>query len=134
MHAFATSRLDFCNSLYYGLPNRLIKKHQIVQNAAARLISLSRKHDHVTPLLKELHWLPVEYRIQFKILFSTFKCINNTAHVYLQDLVRFYIPKRLLRSSSKNYLENSHTIYTWLWVQSVFGSSTNIMELSIKYH
>ena len=111
MHAFVISRLDFCNSLYYGLPNRLIKKLQIVQNAAARLISLSQKHDHITSLLKEQHWLPVEYRIQFKILFLTFKCINNTAHVYLQDLVRFYIPKRLLRSSSKNYLETSHTIY-----------------------
>ena len=89
VHDFVKSRLDFCNSLYYGLPNRLIKKLQNVQNVAARLISLSRKHDHITSLLKELHRLPVEYRIQIQILLLTFKCINNTAPVYLHDQVRF---------------------------------------------
>ena len=51
VHAFVSSKLDYCNSLLYGVPNYLTKKLQRVQNAAARLITLSRKHEHITPML-----------------------------------------------------------------------------------
>ena len=105
VHAFVTSKLDSCNSLFYGLPGHLIQKIQSVQNSAARITTLSHKYDHITPILKELHWLPVNYRIEFKVLLLTFKCINNIAPSYLQDLVHPYAPKRHLRSDSKNYLE-----------------------------
>ena len=67
INAFVISRLDNCNSLMYGLPKYLIDRVQHVFNCAAKLITLSKKYDHVTPLLIELHWLPVEYRIIFKI-------------------------------------------------------------------
>ena len=60
VHAFITSKLDYCNSLMYGRPNSQIQKLQRVQNAAAKIISGARKYDHVTPLLRELHWLPVK--------------------------------------------------------------------------
>ena len=60
IHVFVTSRLDLCDSLLYGFPKTLIKKLQNEQNFAARLISLTYQHDHITPILKELHWLPVE--------------------------------------------------------------------------
>ena len=67
VHAFVTSRIDNCNALLYGLPSYLIQRLQYVLNSTARLISLSRKADHITPLLIDLHWLPVEQRINFKV-------------------------------------------------------------------
>ena len=60
VHAFISSRLCYCNSILYGCPSYEIQKLQSVQNAAARLITHSKKYDHITPILKELHWLPVE--------------------------------------------------------------------------
>ena len=76
LHAFVTSRIDYCNGLLYGLPNCEITKLQRVQNAADSLLTSSRKFDHITPVLKELYWLPVRYRIHFKILLLTFKALK----------------------------------------------------------
>ena len=60
LHSFVFSRLDYCNSLFYGLPDTSISKLQSVQNAAARLFGGLRKFDHVTPILRDqLHWLPI---------------------------------------------------------------------------
>ena len=73
VHAFVTSRLDYCNGLLYGFPKYHISKLQRVQNTAARLITNTRKYDHISPALYNLHWLPVFYRIYFKILIVTFK-------------------------------------------------------------
>ena len=67
-------------------------------------ILCGRKHDYVTPLLRELHWLPVEQRIIFKILFFTFKALNNLLPGYISDLLETYKPTRSLRSSSRNLL------------------------------
>ena len=64
IHAFITSRLDYCNGLLYGLPDCLLNKLQRVQNACARLIFKEQKFCHVTPLIYELHWLPISLRTQ----------------------------------------------------------------------
>jgi len=104
VHAFITSKLDFCNSLMYGLPKIYMQKLQHVQNAAARLVSCSKKQEHITPILRNLHWLPVEQRIVFKILLLTFKALHNQAPSYLCDLLDRYVPSRALRSSSQNLL------------------------------
>lgn len=101
IHAFVTSRLDYCNSLYSGLHVTLLHRLQTVQNAAARILTKTKKFDHITPVLAELHWLPIKYRIQFKILLFTFKIINNTAPTYLKELLNPYVPARALRSSSQ---------------------------------
>ena len=82
---FVSSRDDYCNSLPYGLPAYQLNK-QRVQNAAARLIFQESKYCHVRPLLYNLHWLPVKFRIDFKILLLTYKAINGLAPFYLQTL------------------------------------------------
>ena len=79
VHAFITSRLDYCNALLYGLPKEQITKLQHVKNAAARVVMGIGKYSHITPVLYELHWLPVQARIQFKITLLAFKAIHSLA-------------------------------------------------------
>jgi hypothetical protein len=88
LHAFVFSRLDYCNSLFYGLPDNSISKLQSVQNAAARLFGGLRKFDHVTPILRDhLHWLPIRQRIDFKIATLVYKSLNHLAPEYLLDMI-----------------------------------------------
>ena len=88
VHAFITSMVDGCNSLLYGVPKYLLQRFQRVLNCAARIVFKSNKYDHITPLLKGLHWLPIEQRIKFKILSITFKALNKQAPNYITDLRR----------------------------------------------
>ena len=103
MHAFINSKLDFCNSLLHGLPKYEINKLQSGQNAAARVIACLRKFDHISYTLKELHWLPVEQRITFKINLICLKILKNLAPDYFIDLIHVYEPARYLRSSSDKW-------------------------------
>ena len=66
-HAFVSSKLDYSNSLLYGLPAYQLNKLQLIQNTAACIVSFTRKYDHITPVLQSLHWSPVQSRIIFKI-------------------------------------------------------------------
>ena len=77
VHAFVTSCIDHCNSLLYGLPAFHLSKVQHVLNAAARLCCGAPRYCRITPLLYELHWLPVRQRISFKILLFVFKAIHG---------------------------------------------------------
>ena len=87
IYSFITNRIDYYNSPLYGLPNSHIMKLQRIQNAAARLVTGTPRFCHVTPLLFHLHWLPISYRIKFKILLLTFKCLYGQAPNYLIDLI-----------------------------------------------
>ncbi|XP_073670896.1 uncharacterized protein [Paramisgurnus dabryanus] len=104
IHAFITSRLDYCNSLYFGLPQSSIKRLQMVQNAAARLLTGAKKSDHVTPILASLHWLPVHFRVQFKILLFVFKARNGQAPSYIKNLITPCSSSRSLRPTDKALL------------------------------
>jgi len=79
VHAFMTSRLDYCNALLGGCPARLINKLQLVQNTAAPVLTRTRKYDHISPVLSTLHCLPIKHRINFKILLITYKALNGSA-------------------------------------------------------
>ena len=87
-----------------NLPKKSLHKLQKVQNSAARLITKTSKYSHITPVLNQLHWLPIEKRIQFKIITLIYECLHNMAPDYLSENIRKYIPARTLRSSSSNDL------------------------------
>ncbi|CAB3996351.1 Hypothetical predicted protein [Paramuricea clavata] len=88
VHSMITSRLDYCNAILYGLPNCDLDRLYSVQKLAARLITGTRKYDHITPVLERLHWLPVKKRIEYKILLLVFKCLQGTAPEYLSELLK----------------------------------------------
>ncbi|KAI2644828.1 putative RNA-directed DNA polymerase from transposon BS [Labeo rohita] len=104
VHAFMTSRLDYCNALLGGCPASSINKLQIVQNAAARVLTRSRKYDHITPILQSLHWLPIRFCISYKIALLTYKALNGLAPAYLTSLLPRYNPSRSLRSQNSGLL------------------------------
>ena len=87
IHALVTSRLDYCNSILCGCNQSILQRLQFLQNYAARLVYRIPKFCHITPYLKDLHWLPVQARIQFKLLSIVFKCIHGTGPHYLLELL-----------------------------------------------
>ena len=105
IHAFVFSRLDYCNALLSGLPKKATDRLQLVQNAAARVLTKTKMREHITPVLASLHWLPVVFRIDFKILLLVYKALNGLAPSYLDDCLPRYVPNRTLRSSSADLLD-----------------------------
>ena len=104
--SFVSSTFDYCNALRYGCAKHPLDKLQKVQNCAARVVTGGRKYDHVKPLLKALHWLPVAQRIDFQIALLMYKCINGFAPKYLVNLLEVQessccivtIPRLVVRS------------------------------------
>ena len=99
------SRLDYCNSVFAGLPADQVARLQRIQNNAARLVMKKRKRDHVTPLLKELHWLPVKFGCQYKIATLTYRHFEGSLPPYLSSSLCTYEPSRSLRSSKEKLLK-----------------------------
>ena len=87
IHSLVTSRLDYCNSLLYGVPSYKLARIQRMQNIAARIVSRCSRTDHITPVLQSLHWLPIKYRVLFKLLLLTYRCVYGLAPNYLSSLV-----------------------------------------------
>ena len=136
VQAHVMFRLDYCNSVLYGLPSYQIARFQHVQNAAARLISRTQRPNHITPILFSLHWLPIKARISFKILFLTYKILNGLAPGNLSDLISPYKPnRRNLRSAEKNLLAVSRTRFKTFGNRSFPVASPvlwNTIPLAIK--
>ena len=89
VHAFVASKIDYCNSLLYGSTERVLHPMQVVLNAAARLVVSAGRRDHITPILRELHWLPIRQRILYKmavLAFHSFHCIHQSAPTYLSEM------------------------------------------------
>jgi len=104
VHAFVTSRVDYCNSVFAGSTEAVIKRLQAVLNAAARLISTKKRSDHITPVLRdELHWLPIRQRISYKVALMVYRCLHGLAPVYLSQAcipVSSLSGRRSLRSAA----------------------------------
>ena len=99
-NALVSSRLDYCNSLFLSLRDFELRRLQLVQNSLCRVVTRSSKFSHITPQLKKLHWLPVRYRVQFKIGLITYKIVNQGQPVYLRELIHPYSSFRNTRRST----------------------------------
>ena len=97
VNATVLTRLDYCNSVYTGRPQKSMHKLQLAQNSAARLISQTPRHHHITPILIELNWLTITKRCQYKLLVLTFKVLHSQALGYMSELFNWYTPARALR-------------------------------------
>ncbi|XP_076845900.1 uncharacterized protein LOC143491083 isoform X3 [Brachyhypopomus gauderio] len=105
VQSLVISKLDYCNSLLAGLPLRVIRPLQLIQNAAARLVFNLPKFSHVSPMLHSLHWLPVAARIRYKTLMLAYKAKNGLAPPYMMSMVKSQSVQRTLRTSSLARLE-----------------------------
>ncbi len=121
-----TSKLDSCNSLLYGLPECDIVKVQRVQNTAARLVLRIPRHEHITPALVELHWLPVRQRIVYKILLITYKALHDMAPEFITNLIQRYVPTRSLRSASACRLVVKRTLTKTYGDRSYVSAAANL--------
>ena len=101
IHCFISSKLDYCNSLFLGLSDKLINRFQRVQNAAARVLTGAPRYEHISPVLFQLHWLPVEARVHFKVILLMHKCFYQTGPSYLCDLIQRESSERILRSADQ---------------------------------
>ena len=113
VHAFISSRLDLNNAILFGLPSKLIQKLQTIQNAAARIVVQASKFTSAKPILEKLHWLPVDKRIEYKIILLAFKAIHGLTASYLMDLLEIKVPNRDLRHNKGLLLveNNSKTTF-----------------------
>ncbi|KAL8596982.1 hypothetical protein ACOMHN_054713 [Nucella lapillus] len=117
------SRLDFCNSCrLWGVTKSELQRLQRAQNTAARIVVRKKKSDHISPVLTDLHWLPVEKRVDHKVLSVVYNCLNDAAPTYLQELITRHQPERCLRSTSQYRLR----------LPSVRTGSTNKKKMGFR--
>ena len=101
VHALVISRVDYGNALLYGITDRLLHRIEMIQHSAARIIMCIKRHDRqsITAVLQHLHWLPVKWRIHYKIVVLVFRALHGLAPAYVTTLITPYEPRRALRSA-----------------------------------
>ena len=115
VHALVVTKVDYCSSVLSGISGQLLQRLQSVFKAADRLVLSARKSEHITPLLRELHWLKVPERIQFRLCVLAYRCIIGTAPSYLAETLHLTAEcRRRFTSASSGcfYIDAGHTVYT----------------------
>ena len=130
---FVLSRLDYFSSLLAGCPKCLLSKLQKAQNNAARLIFITTRSAHVTPLLHSLHWLPTEQRIEYKLSLLCFKIVSHQAPIYLSELLHLYTPSLQLRSSTDTRVFRIPSFRTKSCGQRSFSYQTPVVLLFLFF-
>ena len=116
VHAFVSSRVDYCNAIYAGISEAVARKLQSILNAAARLVTKTKRFAHITPVLRdELHWLPVRQRVDYKLASTVYRCLHHTAPAYLTSAcipVASIASRRGLRSATHGdlYIRDIRTV------------------------
>ena len=108
IHSLVTVRIDYYNSLLYGMPNFTLFRLRKVLNTAARTLNKIPKVSYITDILKDLHWLPIRQRITFKILLFTYQAYHNTAPDYLCQLITPYCNARSIRFNNMMLVRPCH--------------------------
>jgi hypothetical protein len=134
VHALVTPHLDYGNSLLPGTNKSILDKLQIAQNASAQLIMRLKKHDRISHVRKELHWLPVKARIEFKILNMTWKALNDQAPQYIMSMLRRSSNNRSLGSNNQNLLEvpRSKTAHRDKALSTIAPKLWNTLPLALR--
>ena len=103
INSLVFSKLYYCSVVWSNTTDRNVRKLQGIQNFAARIISGTRKYDHITPVFKELQWMPVKLQLYYREAIMVFKCMTGTASTYLssQFVTRGSISRRSTRQSSQ---------------------------------
>ena len=104
IHALITTTLDYCNGILFNLPKNKIERLQRIQNQAARMLKRIPRRNHITPVLKDLHWLRINERIEFKILILTHRAFYETGPRYLSELIKKH------NSSNRTRRANDHCL------------------------
>src|ERR1043165_5929990 len=102
--SLVSSRLDYARSVFVGLPDRDLNRLQRIQNSLARVVLRVPLRTSSSVLLHQLHWLPVDFRIKFKLACLTYEALNTSTPPYLHSLLTPYIPPRCLHSLSTSLL------------------------------
>jgi len=102
VQAFICCRLDYCNSILYGMSDGLLRKVQSIQNAAAHLVTGVRRCDHITPVLRQLHCLPVHQRVEYKVACLVHQSLAGQTPAYVADDIQLVTDndRRQLRSAA----------------------------------
>ena len=103
-HSLVSSKLDYCNSLYNGISQANLNKIQRIQNTLARVVTNTSKFEHITPILKKLHWLPIKQRIDYKLCLLTYKTLQIQPPTYLYNSLSFPSHSLSTRSSDSSVL------------------------------
>ena len=111
------------------MPAVHIKRLQKIQNEAARLVTLTPRREHITPILQSLHWLPVQQRIEYKVLMIVFKTLHNAGPEYLRELLVSYDPGRCLRSRDRHLLFEPRYRLASAGLRSFGSSGPKALEL-----
>ena len=127
IHAFVTSRLDFCNTLFYNLPGSTIDRIQVVQNSCAKFLTRTKRFDSASEQLKKLHWLPIKFRIKYKLMMMAHKVIhpNNMAiPKYISKKIKLKEHTRITRSANAPLINKS-----WIPKLKTVGASAYVFSV-----